>query len=47
MALLGDTGLVADWWKSPNKAFNGETPEKVFQETPEEVQEYVWGFVSR
>lgn len=29
MAMLGSTKLIDKWWNSPNKAFNGMTPNEV------------------
>lgn len=33
------------WWNSPNKAFGGEIPNKVFDNDPERVYSYVVGHV--
>lgn len=41
MSLLGDEDLVKRWWISPNLAFNGEHPEKVFDNDPPKVIEYI------
>lgn len=34
-ALLGREQLVHDWWNSANRAFDGQTPEEVYQSGPE------------
>jgi hypothetical protein len=33
-ALLGREQLVYDWWNSANRAFDGQTPEAVYQSGP-------------
>jgi hypothetical protein len=30
-AMLGRVELVDGWWDSPNKAFDGKTPDEVYQ----------------
>ena len=29
-AMLGRTELVDQWWQSPNKGFDGKTPDEVY-----------------
>jgi len=29
-AMVGRAELVDQWWKSPNKAFDGKTPDEVY-----------------
>ena len=45
-AMIGSTQLVDGWWDSENKAFDGKTPDEVYQ-TGEEgrlsVYQYVLG----
>lgn len=40
-AMLGSSELVDNWWNSPNKAFNGETPDVVFVLEPMKVYRYL------
>lgn len=42
-ALVGKT-LVDNWWKSPNKAFDGATPAEVFEVDPGLVLSYLMKF---
>lgn len=39
-ALMGKN-LVDNWWKSPNKAFCGDTPEVIFSVAPRTVYNYL------
>ena len=41
IAMLGTTELVDQWWKSPNKAFNNNTPEVAYYVEPKEVLSYL------
>ncbi len=44
--MLGRSELVDGWWDSPNKAFNGKTPDEVYQTGAEgrlSVYQYVIG----
>ena len=41
MALLGSEELVKQWWDSPNRAFDGETPLKTLDSNPESVIRYI------
>lgn len=34
------------WWNSPNKAFQGKTPNEVFETDPERVYDYVIGHIN-
>jgi hypothetical protein len=43
-ALIGKE-YVAQWWDSPNKRFDGETPNKVFETEPNRVYNYLMEFV--
>lgn len=40
-ALLGSEDLVARWWHSPNKNWDGDTPYSVWTRNPEDVEKYV------
>jgi len=40
-SMLGSEELVMSWWKSPNKAFEGETPETVYEKDKVKVVCYV------
>jgi hypothetical protein len=40
IALLGKE-MAPKWWKSPNRAFDGKTPDIVFSIDPEEVYKYL------
>lgn len=39
--------LVSDWWNSPNKAFDGGTPEGTWQIDYERVYRYIMQHASR
>jgi hypothetical protein len=41
VAMLGSEELVTKWWVSPNKAFENQTPESVFQADPYKVYSYI------
>ena len=41
LSLLGSHELVNQWWTSKNKAFDGQTPEKMFAKEPERVINYI------
>ncbi len=45
ISLVG-TEAAPSWWNSPNKAFGGEIPNKVFDNDPERVYSYVVGRVN-
>lgn len=34
------------WWNSPNKAFQGKTPNEVFDTDPEQVYDYIIGHIN-
>ena len=40
-ALIGNKELVEQWWKGENKAFFPETPEQVFEHSPNVVYAYL------
>jgi len=44
LALLGSKELVLKWWNSPNRAFDGDTPQQLFdnQETYKKVADYIY-----
>jgi hypothetical protein len=42
-ALVGKK-YVEEWWDSPNKRFDGETPRKVFDIEPNRVYNYLMEF---
>lgn len=47
-SLLGDDELVERWWVSPNKAFDMETPNVVYQsgvDGQKQVYDYVYQFI--
>jgi uncharacterized protein (DUF2384 family) len=33
--------LADDWWQRPNKAFDGRTPDSVFEESPMKIYAYL------
>jgi hypothetical protein len=39
--------LAKQWWQSPNKAFEGKTPEERWEENPEDVYDYLTYYVSK
>ena len=41
VALIGNKELVEQWWSSENKAFFPETPEQVFEHSPNIVYAYL------
>jgi hypothetical protein len=41
MALLGSEALVDAWWVCPNKAFEMDTPDYVYEQYPEHVVKYI------
>ena len=34
------------WWNSPNKAFQGKTPNEMFDTDPEQVYDYIIGHIN-
>lgn len=46
LSMLG-AEVAPKWWKSPNKAFDGKTPDEMFANDPERVYSYVIGRVNR
>jgi hypothetical protein len=47
MALVGTPELVNAWWSSPNKAFDMQTPEEVYDVDPNKVRNYIVGALMR
>lgn len=43
-AMLGSEDLRERWWTSPNQAFEGKTPNEVWEMDYERVYRYVLGF---
>ncbi len=39
--MVGNHALVALWWNTQNKAFHYATPKEIYEETPEQVINYV------
>lgn len=49
-SMLGREQLVYDWWHGANRAFDGQTPEQVYQSGAEgraQVRDYVQGHLQR
>ena len=45
-ALVGE-GLVENWWKQPNKKWNGFTPQEIYEgdiEGKQKVEEYILSY---
>lgn len=45
-SLLGKVELVDNWWHIPNRAFEGKTPNEVYQSSAEgrkQVANYLYG----
>lgn len=42
--ILGSEDLVAQWWHSPNKNWNMESPYAVWTRDPETVEKYILFF---
>lgn len=40
IALVG-VELAPKWWDSPNKAFEGKTPNEIYEENPKKVKNYL------
>lgn len=40
-ALLGSGEAVRGWWQSPNRHWQGRTPESVYETDPEAVEAYI------
>lgn len=40
-ALLGNKNLCEQWWNSPNKAFDMQTPKEMWDKDPEQVYGYL------
>lgn len=43
MALLGSRNLIIEWWHSPNRSFNDNTPSKMWKEDKQRVKDYLLG----
>lgn len=41
ISMLGREDLAIRWWHTPNKFFKGETPEKIYSDSPTRVYEYL------
>lgn len=39
--LLGSSSLKEKWWNTKNKAFDLETPKKIYETDPSRVSEYI------
>jgi len=39
-AMIGRNS-ISDWWQSPNRAFDMQTPDKVFDTSPDQVYNYL------
>jgi hypothetical protein len=46
-AMLGSDELVYLWWRSPNKAFNNESPYLTYIVNPDKVKKYIYGYAYR
>ena len=46
IALVGKE-LAPKWWLSKNKAFDGKTPEAMYQEDPNRVYEYLMDYANK
>lgn len=49
-AMLGREQLVYDWWHGANRAFEGQTPEQVYQSGAAgraQVRDYVFSHLQR
>ncbi len=44
-ALVGSDELVETWWNSPNKFWNNQTPQTVWNKSPNEVMSYLKRFL--
>lgn len=42
--LLGNSQLVHEWWHRPNRAFNDDTPDEVYQ-SGEEGRRIVYNYI--
>ena len=50
LAMLGREQLMYDWWNSANRAFDGQTPEQVYQSGAagrRQVRDYVFSHLQR
>jgi hypothetical protein len=48
--MLGSDALVARWWTSPNRAFNGLTPQELYDRNElgkHTVTSYVFEYLSK
>lgn len=37
--------MAPDWWNSRNYAFDGSTPNEMFEQDPERVYSYISGYI--
>jgi hypothetical protein len=42
--MLGSEDLVSQWWHTPNKFWEGDTPYQVWTQDPLAVERYIMGF---
>jgi hypothetical protein len=50
LAMLGKQSLVERWWHMPNKYWNGDTPESIYQSGPagrSEVKKYILSYLQK
>jgi len=41
-SMLGSKELTNSWWNTPNRAFDGQLPSKVWSENPDTVMSYLY-----
>lgn len=46
VALVGKE-MAPKWWQSENKAFDGKTPEVMFQKNPNAVYDYLMDYANK
>ena len=46
MSLVGKD-LAPEWWQSKNHAFDGRTPEAMFQQDPNTVYDYLMDYANK
>jgi hypothetical protein len=49
-SMLGSDDLVARWWNSPNRAFNGRTPQELYDRDligKQTVTSYVFEYLQK
>lgn len=45
--ILGSDELVAQWWHSPNRYWDGATPYSIWTSDPQSVEKYINFFLSK